>query len=393
MSRKMIYIPLLFAAAVFATNLVSQDIDYHTLAHNVISASAQVKPGEVVVISGGKHTIDFVEELAVETEKAGGFSVPILGSDAMERALAFDVPEQYLSQPPQFFVDWLKSINVFINLPGVEDPRLFAQAPPARLARMGQASKIVADALNASHARTVNLIYPSRHEAEAAHIDFSTYSKMEWEAMSRDYRPIAEQGERLKKILESGKHVKITSPKGTNLTFALGSRPVSLETGLPRAGMANEKIYGSRIVNLPGGRIMVAPVETSANGKVVVAKDDCRSDVVNNASFDFKDGILTNYKADSNADCLNQILAGYTGPKNRFGYIRIGLNPSEKVLEEGEARYWPSFAAGMVWIGVGNNTVFGGRNNDTAGGYSFPITHATVEVDGKVIIRDGQLVM
>jgi leucyl aminopeptidase (aminopeptidase T) len=50
---------------------------------------------------------------------------------------------------------------------------------------------------------------------------------MEWDAMSLDYRPIAEQGEKLKKMIEASKVVKITSASGTSLTFSIGNRSVS----------------------------------------------------------------------------------------------------------------------------------------------------------------------
>jgi hypothetical protein len=83
---------------------------------------------------------------------------------------------------------------------------------------------------------------------------------------------------------------------------------------------------------------------------VVVPKDECRSEIVRNASFELKDGILTNYKAESNAKCFPESLADYKGPKDHFGYFRIGLNPSEKVMEESDARYWPQFAAGIAWV-------------------------------------------
>ena len=72
-----------------------------------------------------------------------------------------------------------------------------------------------------------------------------------------------------------------------------------------------------------------------------------------------------------------------------FGGFSIGLNPALRVMEEG-ADYRPDNAAGMVTIGIGDNRLSGGKN-DTLGGYYFPITKATVAIDGKVVVKDGQL--
>ena len=48
--------------------------------------------------------------------------------------------------------------------------------------------------------------------------------------------------------------------------------------------------------------------------------------------------------------------------------------------------------AGMVYISIGENRFPGGKNNSN-GGFSFPITNATVTIDGKPVIKDGKLLM
>jgi hypothetical protein len=67
----------------------------------------------------------------------------------------------------------------------------------------------------------------------------------------------------------------------------------------------------------------------------------------------------------------------------------IGLNPAMKAQEQ--KGYNPSTAAGMVLVGIGSNELQGGQNKAPTGN-SFPIANATVEVDGTVIVRNGQLV-
>ena len=44
----------------------------------------------------------------------------------------------------------------------------------------------------------------------------------------------------------------------------------------------------------------------------------------------------------------------------------------------------------MVYINVGDNQLLGGKNV-TQAGYGFPITRATVIVDGVTIVKDGKL--
>ena len=45
----------------------------------------------------------------------------------------------------------------------------------------------------------------------------------------------------------------------------------------------------------------------------------------------------------------------------------------------------------MVELSFGDNQLLGGENK-TTGGFSFPVTNATVTVDGEVVVRAGALV-
>lgn len=45
----------------------------------------------------------------------------------------------------------------------------------------------------------------------------------------------------------------------------------------------------------------------------------------------------------------------------------------------------------MVWIAVGDNGLMGGTNK-RRGSMCLPLVKATVEIDGKVVVKDGQLV-
>ena len=60
-------------------------------------------------------------------------------------------------------------------------------------------------------------------------------------------------------------------------------------------------------------------------------------------------------------------------------------------MEDGRADYRPVGAAGMVWLNFGDNQLLGGANK-TTGGFGFPVTNATVTVDGEVVVRAGAMV-
>jgi len=361
------------------------------VAHKVVTTSAKIKSGEVVVISGGKHTLALLEALSMEAAKAGGRVAPILlTSDRILRSLNTEVPEQHLGQPSPL-IDWLKTVDVWMSTPDVEDPQaVLGGVPDTHLAKTGKSAALFRNALNQSKIRAVEISVPTRTNAELVQVDFAKYEKMQWEAINADYQQIAEKGNQLKSILARAKTVKVTSSSGTNFTFSVGNRPIFVNAGIVKEA-APRGPFLSRTASLPGGTVIFAPVETSASGKVVAPRDVCRPyERLRGATYEFKDGKMISFRAEANAKCFEEYFAAYTGAKDMFSSFQIGLNPGLKVAEDG-GDYRPGEAAGMVFIGIGNNDLLGG-NNKTNFGWFIPLVNATVEVDGKTVVKDGQLV-
>jgi leucyl aminopeptidase (aminopeptidase T) len=368
--------------------------DYAELARRIVKTSASVKPGDVVIVSGGKHDIALMEDLAIESAKAGGMVTMFLDSDRLERAIYTEVPEQYLEQQPTFIAEWAKHTNVYIGLPGVEDPKAtFGDVPQERLAKANKAAQVITDAINASGLRAVFVGYPSPSDAAVQQLDFATYQKVFWDAVGADYQKISEQGNKLKQMLQGAKTVRVTSPSGTDFTFSVGDRPIFVDDGIMTEEKAKSPLAVTRFVSLPSGSVSFAPIETSANGKVVVPKDQCQFKPITGESFDFKHGHLENFKAEQGAQCFAETMAPYSGPKDVFSFFQIGLNPAAQVMEN-PGDYRPSYAAGLVSISTGDNQLLGGSNKvQGGGGWSAPIVNATVTIDGKTVVQDGKLVL
>ena len=386
-------IPLLALSCLVAANpIAAQDTAFAQLAHRVVTTSAGVKPGEVVVLSGGIHTIPLLEALAIEVQKAGGFATIFLGSDRVARSQLIDVPERFLAQPPTFFAEWLKHIDVWIGLPEVADPASFYRdIPESRMAIASKAGQMINGMLNAAPVRVVSVGYPTRQDAASYHVDFDAFQRMHWDAVNTDYARVAQVGEALKRRLQGAKVVRIESPNGTDIRFAIGDRPIFLDQGIVTAENAKSKVFLDRTARLPGGSVYFAPVETTVNGRVIVPRDDCKLRPLLGASYEFKNGKLTSFTAQSGAECLREILNAYTGTKDVFASVSIGLNPALHVIEK-DGDYRPANAAGLVTLAIGQNDLLGGSNKDV-GGFGFPVTNATVTVDGTIVVRDGRLVI
>lgn len=364
------------------------------LAQRIITTSVAVQPGEVVVIEGGKHTIPFMEALAIEAQKAGGQVTMWLDSDKVIRSLDTEVPERFLSQEPRFLAPWFRAIDVYITLPPVSDlAALDAGVSAKRLGEIGAAGEFLTPLVDGMKYRALTITYPTPQRGQSFKLAGPTYVNMLWAAMDADYAKIAAVGTTLRHRLAVGKTVRITSPAGTDVTFNLAGRTPNLSDGIITGPDAKGHKFVDRSAGLPDGVVSVAPLEKSASGKIAAPRALCRFEVMQNVSFTFKRGMATNFAAASGTDCFHQLVAASGGPTMEFASITIGLNPAWQIHEENGAAYYPAPASGLVFINVGDNQLLGGSVKTVGNfGFGFPITHATVFIDGVKVVDKGKLV-
>lgn len=374
-----------------ALPLWAQEVNWSALAHKIVTINAHIKPGDVVVVSGGKHTIPFMEALAIEIQKKGGMAPMLLSSDKVQRAFYLETPKEYLSQEQRYLVEWIKNVDVWISLPSSQDPKsTFADIPEDRRAAVLKASKFLNSKLDKLGIRGIYIPFPTPEQAKFYGLDFPTYEKMQWDAINVDYQKLSDQATQLKAILKNAQQIEVTSLTGTHFTFKMGHHPIFVDDGILSEEDAKSGLFLNRWASLPSGSVFFAPMENSANGKVIIHTDFCNYKPLTDISFTFKNGRLTNFKAAKGSACFQKRMAQFPDDVFKFGYFSIGINPALKVIEDG-AHYRPSDAAGMVWIGIGDNTLYGGNIEAQNGTFSFPIVNATVKVDGKTVVKDGKL--
>jgi leucyl aminopeptidase (aminopeptidase T) len=369
---------------------VAQD-DAH-LAVQLIKTSASVQPGDHVVVFGGKHSLDLMEAVAIEAQKAGGMVDMMLNTDRVARSFWTEVSDEYVGQVPEYWEPWLKTVDVWIGLPTIENPEAtFGDVPQERFALGAESGQFFNDMLNSTPLRGVAVTYPTEADAMQAGLDFATYSAMQWAAINADYAAISRHGQALAKMLKGADEVHITSPAGTDIRFSMGNRTVFVDDGIVTPEESKSKLFLERWTTLPGGQVFASIDEGSADGTVVVEKTRCQFKPMTGVRFSVDDGQIRDFSAGVNASCYEEAMAPFDDHAARMGSLSIGLNPHLKVMEDGGADYRPGDAAGMVWLNFGDNQLLGGKNK-TTGGYGFPIVHATVTVDGTVLVRDGALV-
>jgi leucyl aminopeptidase (aminopeptidase T) len=134
---------------------------------------------------------------------------------------------------------------------------------------------------------------PNKSAAEYSRVDWTTYQNMQLDAINADYKEISRKGNQVAKLLENAKVIRVTSPSGTDITMTVANRRAFVT-----AAVAGEQAKGGdsnildRQASLPGGSVIIAPIESSPNGKIVTPKDVCQPyEYLTGATYVFKDGL------------------------------------------------------------------------------------------------------
>jgi leucyl aminopeptidase (aminopeptidase T) len=189
-----------------------------------------------------------------------------------------------------------------------------------------------------------------------------------------DYIKVKEVCDKYAEILSKGSRVKITSPAGTDLSFSIENRE-----GQSDGGIFHEKgIFG----NLPAGEAFIAPVEGTAEGKLVIDGSMAAVGLVDEPIIiNVKNGSAVEISGGESAEKLNKIMDKYGEKARNIAELGIGLNPAAEltgfILEDEKI-------AGSCHIALGDNSTFGGTVSVDSH-LDGVILNPTLFVDGKEV--------
>lgn len=364
--------------------------DHRSVAEKVVTRSAGVKQGDLVLIFGSDEDLPLLEDVAIEVRKQGASPLVSVGSNRQTRRMYDEVPAKFDSQMPGMMMQLAGIVDVIINTEPAEG-RTLQGVDPKRLAAQGKAFAPVADLMRKRGVRTVALgngLYPSAERAEQFGISRDELADMMYGGVDADYKALQSSGQQVRKMLAAGKELRITNPNGTDFKVGIAGRPITVNDGIISAE-DRKKGGAATSVWLPAGEVYLTPVPGTGEGTVVADEFFFQGKSIEGLRLVFKGGKLTSMAA---KDGLGPLQAAYdaAGPgREVLGAIDIGINPGIKSPERSPVHVWGK--AGTVTVQVGNNTWAGGDNQVSFGIPAYS-PGSTLTVDGKPLVQEGRLV-
>jgi leucyl aminopeptidase (aminopeptidase T) len=227
----------------------------------------------------------------------------------------------------------------------------------------------------------------ARRAASAKGVRVATFPGITKDVMIRgmnaDYEKISKLSVKLKGILEKGKHIRVTAPAGTDISFSIEGRKSYASKGLFHAKGESG--------NLPTGETFLAPVEGTSNGVFVVDGSMAGLGLIKNVNIriEVENGYATKITGGTIAKKLKQQLDAVGSEARNIAEFGIGTNDSAKlsgILLEDEK------VMGTIHIALGNNVSMGGSVNVPIH-LDGVVKKPTVYLDGKLLMKDGKLLI
>jgi leucyl aminopeptidase (aminopeptidase T) len=278
---------------------------------------------------------------------------------------------------PEHLHSLLENSNVIIWLSQFDNLEKF---PPGARKAMISFWDNVDEAIRAEPRLYVNLL--SARSLEYMSINYEQYLTSFIKAVIVDYGRIRRIGNVLASKLNEKKLIRVYDTRGTDLTFSIDKRHVGVEVGTLGDCFSSGKECG---IDVPGGEVYVAPIETSANG--VLAVEEFRDFNIQNLKLQFEEGKVVSFKAEKGNNMFGNLLEKAEGDKDKIAEFGIGINYGMKLTGY---RIYDEKALGTIHIAIGNNVHLGGVNKASIH-WDFVLRNPSVEVEHKLLMKKGKL--
>ena len=225
--------------------------------------------------------------------------------------------------------------------------------------------------------------WPTAEEAERAGLTLPQLRSVFWKAVMIDMDEMNRLNSSLVDVFARGRRVRMTSKKGTDITFSIADRRILVDGGHFTPEMVAQ---GEIIKNLPCGEVYTTAHEESPEGVVVFDEVYLNGQRIVNLQLSFEAGRVVSSKAEENHEAFVSLWQSATGDYDRIGEFAIGTNPA--VTQIIGDPLFDEKIYGSVHLALGENRMYGGTNSSSIH-WDFVVLEPTVTIDDETVLSHG----
>jgi aminopeptidase len=362
------------------------------LANVLVTYSVGVKRNDLVRVQGATIALPLVRAVYREVLRAGGHPVLRLSDDECDDVFFAEADQHQLSFLSPLAMPEVQAIDCSIGIWADENTKSLTRVDPRKQTLVSQARKPVMNTFLKRAALTgkkklrwTGTQYPCHAAAQDAERSLAEYEDFVFTAgllhrkdPAAEWRKISQRQQRLADYLNKAREIRFRTPQGTDLRLGVkGRRWINCD--------GHE--------NFPDGEVFTGPIEDATEGTVVYSFPGVHGGrEVHDIRLMFKAGKVVDAVAGKGEDFLIQMLDQDKGARI-LGEIAVGTNYA--ITEYTKNTLFDEKIGGTFHAAVGSAyPETGGKNNS---GLHWDMVcdlrkGGTVEVDGKVISKNGRFV-
>jgi len=369
-----------------------------------IVTGMNLKRGEAVVIRGGTHTQELLEEIGILCYKKGAQPLIMTATDNYTARVFDEIPKETLEVTPKHYLGAIKEADAYIVVEPYKDPEIQTKFPSEKIAARTKANVPIRKELYGEETgggkKWTYAGWPTQEAARFYGIEYNDLERLIIEGMMVPASILKENTSKLATHLKGKDMLHITDKKGTDFTCKIKGRRINEDDGVVDDHDIEMNDLGN---NLPAGELFIAPHETFGEGTLYcpITIDRFTNKIVKDVTLHFKDGklLLDKCTAGTNRDqmidsfkrCLKIDEKEKTVRTTNIAELGIGCNPAIDraigyILTDEKL-------GGSVHVAFGSNFSYGGTSKSSMH-WDF-VTHpsATIEIaDTKeIIMKNGKI--
>ncbi|NJN82926.1 MAG: aminopeptidase [Caldilineaceae bacterium] len=356
------------------------------LADILVNYSAEVRPGDWVLVKGGVLALPLIDEVVKYVVRAGGHPSVTLLSDSIDEVILREASAEQLGWVSPFEEKMARDMDVRIIIRAPSNTRSLTGMDPSRQNTYQNAQRkflpTYLERTAAGQHRWVGTLYPCDAYAQEADMSLREYEDFVYAATYADqadpvqhWCAIHDMQQRLIDWLD-GKHAVVV--RGPDIDMQL-----SIE------GRTFVNSDGKR--NMPSGEIYTGPVEESVNGWVRFSYPAIRGGrEVSGVEFEFSDGKVVTARAEKNEAYLLDQLETDDGSRY-LGEFAFGTN--YQIQRFTKNILYDEKIGGTLHMAVGSGYPETGSRNRSAVHWDFicNMRHdSEVWIDGELFYKNGK---
>ncbi len=338
------------------------------VARILVEYSNEIKKGDKVGIDAPIEAIPLVKEIYKLCLQKGAYPKTSLGIPGLTKIYYDNVSQEQLEHFPDLKMYETKYTDAFFSIGGPSNTRELTNVDPKKIAFRSKITNPISEEVLKK--RWVIFYYPTNAQAQEADMSLEEFEDFVYSATIQDWKKIAKDQDKLKKILDKGKEVRIVG-KNTDIKFSIEGR---------------EAVKGDGKNNMPCGEVFIAPKEKTTEGHIEFSFPAIRAGrEVDGIKLKFKEGKVIEASAVKGEKYLKECLEMDTGAKY-LGEFGIGFN--KNIKEFVKNILFDEKILGTIHLALGRAYKEGGGTNESALHWDMI---KDLRQDGKIIV-DGKTI-